>query len=281
MSDTIIMETPAPEVVRVILNRPKNGNAQTNEMLYALDAALMSAARDKRVKVIIIAGAGRHFSTGHDLSEWDEHLRGETPVGPWGGFDAPAQEGYMAYEEEVFFGLCWRWRNIPKPIIAEVQGRVIAAGLMIAWICDLIVASKDATFTDPVVAAGANGVEYFAHPWEFGVRKAKEMLFTGRALTADAALRAGMVNQVVEADKLSETCLALAEEIAVQPAQGLRLAKMAVNQSQDEQGFYNALRSAMGFQHVFHAQQWALYGASSDPNAPDEIKKVIMKPPLE
>jgi enoyl-CoA hydratase len=280
MSNTILIQKPAEHVRRLMLNRPDQANAQTNELLYALDDALSEAARDPDVKVIIIAAAGRHFSAGHDLAEWDEKLTAQEPRGVWGGFDSPAQEGYMAYEEEVFFGLCWRWRNIPKPIIAEVQGKVIAAGLMIAWICDLIVASEDATFMDPVVAAGANGVEYFAHPWELGTRKAKEMLFTGQALTAKAALQAGMVNRVVPRDALEAETLELATIIASQPSFGLRLAKMSVNQVQDEQGFYNSLRSAMSFQHIFHAQQFALHGASADPTAGPRIRQALKRPPL-
>ena len=93
-------------------------------------------------------------------------------------------EGMMAREEEIYLGFCTRWRQLPKPTIAQVQGKVIAGGLMLVWPCDLVVASEDATFSDPVVAFGVNGGEYFAHPWEVGARKAKEMLFTGEPLTA-------------------------------------------------------------------------------------------------
>lgn len=280
MSEVVLVETPADGVRRVVMNRPETGNAQNNRLLYALDAALTEAARDPAVKVIVLAGTGKHFSAGHDLGDWDPLLKNEQPVGMWGGFDAPAQEGYMAFEEEAFFGLCWRWRNIPKPLIAEVQGKVIAAGLMLAWICDIIVAADSATFSDPVVAAGANGVEYFAHPWEVGARKAKEMLFTGQALTAAAAERAGMVNRVVPLDQLPAAALELASTIASQPSMALRLAKMAVNQVQDEQGFYASLRSAMALQHVFHAQQWALHGDASDPGAGPLIRAALKRPPL-
>ena len=280
MSDSVLIETPSEGVRRIVMNRPDQANAQNNRLLYALNDALTDASRDPSVRVIILAGAGRHFSVGHDLGDWDQQLSGEDPVGVWGGFSGPAQEGYMAYEEEAFFGLCWRWRNIPKPLIAAVQGKVIAAGLMLAWVCDIIVAADSATFTDPVVAAGANGVEYFAHPWELGTRKAKEMLFTGQALTAAAAERAGMVNRVVPLENLEAEALALAATIASQPVMGLRLAKMAVNQVQDEQGFYAALRSAMAIQHVFHAQQWALHGQSADPGSGPLIRAALKRPPL-
>jgi enoyl-CoA hydratase len=280
MSDIIRIETPAEGVWRVVLNRPERGNAQNNELLYALDAALVKLARDEQVRVIILAGEGKHFSSGHDLGEFDATLAGVEPVGVWGGFTAPAMEGYMAFEEEAYFGLCWRWRNIPKPLIAEVQGKVIAAGLMLAWICDLIVASEDATFTDPVVAAGANGVEYFAHPWEFGVRKAKEMLFTGQGITARQAERLGMINRVVPREELREATLGMARAIALQPPMGVRLAKMSVNQTQDQQGFYNALRAAMGLQHLSHAHTWALHGDSADPQAGERIRRAIKQPTI-
>ncbi|HAB44730.1 MAG TPA: enoyl-CoA hydratase, partial [Gammaproteobacteria bacterium] len=126
--------------------------------------------------------------------------------------------------------MCWRWRNIPKPIIAEVQGKVIAGGLMLIWVCDMIIASDDASFSDPVVAFGVNGVEYFAHPWEVGVRKAKEMLFTGEAISAEDAKSFGMVNHVVPRAELTEFTTDMAEHIAQRPSFGLKLAKQSVNQ---------------------------------------------------
>jgi enoyl-CoA hydratase len=274
------MEMPAEGICRIVMNRPERGNAQNNELLYALDAALTEASRDVSIRVIILAGEGKHFSSGHDLGQFDQTLEGIDTVGVWGGFSMPAMEGYMAFEEEAYFGLCWRWRNIPKPIIAEVQGKVIAAGLMLAWICDIIVASEDATFTDPVVAAGANGVEYFAHPWEVGVRKAKEMLFTGQGISAKTAERLGMVNRVISRDRLTAETLELAQIIAEKPVMGVRLAKMSVNQTQDEQGFYNALRAAMGLQHLSHAQSWAVHGDSADASAGALIRRTLGLPLL-
>lgn len=281
MSEIVLKEYPAPNVGRVVLNRPNKGNAQNNQLLYDLDAALMEMSRDSSIRVIILASKGKHFSTGHDLAEFDSKLSNVHPQGPWGGYDQPAQEGYMAFEEESYFGLCWRWRNIPKPVIAEVKGRVIAGGLMLMWVCDLILADEGTTFSDPVVANGVNGVEYFAHPWELGPRKAKEFLFTGRAMNAQLAAQCGMINRVVETGKLEQETLDLATEIANQPNMGLRLAKMAVNQTQDAQGFWVALRSAMGLQHLAHAQHWAVHGSSAPPDAFDAISSVLKKSPLK
>ncbi|WP_439569801.1 enoyl-CoA hydratase [Sphingopyxis sp.] len=277
----IKIENPEEGIRRIVLARPDRANAQNNRLLYDLDKALTDASRDPAVRVILLAAEGRHFSAGHDLADFDPHLADVDLRGVWGGFDQPAQEGYMAFEEEAYFGLCWRWRNIPKPLVAEVQGKVIAAGLMLVWICDLVVASEDATFTDPVVGAGFNGVEYFAHPWELGPRKAKEMLFTGQGLTAAAAERAGMVNRVVPRAELEAHCLELARSIAAMPPMGTRLAKMAVNAAQDEQGFYSALRHAMAIQHLAHAQQWALHGVSADPGAFDKIGAILKRGPLD
>lgn len=277
---SVLYEKAGSRIARVTLNRPDKANAQSYEMLYALNDAFDRAVADDDVRVIVLAAAGRHFSSGHDLAGGKFSLA-EHAVGQWGGFDAPGMEGHWAREEEVYFGLCWRWRNIPKVLIAEVQGKVIAGGLMLVWPCDLVVASEDATFSDPVVAFGANGVEYFGHPWELGVRKAKEMLFTGRSITAKVAYQLGMVNRVVPTEKLTEETMALAEEIAVQPMMGLKTAKESVNQMQDAQGYYNALRSAMSLQQLAHAQNYIVHQMAVDPNGMRIIKDLGKKPPLE
>jgi enoyl-CoA hydratase len=215
---TIRYEHPASGVARVVLARPETRNAQNRRLLYEVNDAFDLAAQDEDVKVIILAADGPHFSSGHDLRDFPVstnstggRLEGHTPVGCWGGFDLPGIQGWMAMEEEVFLGLCWRWRNFPKPTIAQVQGKALAGGLMLVWVCDFIVAASDAEFSDPVVAFGVNGHEFFVHPWELGHRRAKEMLFTGGAVTAEEARMLGMVNHVVEPDQLGAFTLDLAE----------------------------------------------------------------------
>lgn len=277
---TVLYEKVGERIARVTLNRPEVANAQNYDMLYALNDAFDRAVADDDIRVIVLAANGKHFSSGHDLSGGKFDLQANA-ISQWGGYSAPGMEGHWAREEEVYFGLCWRWRNIPKVLIAEVQGKVIAGGLMLVWPCDLVVAAEDATFSDPVVAFGANGVEYFGHPWEVGVRKAKEMLFTGRAITAKVAREMGMVNRVVPADKLTEEAMALAEEVAVQPMMGLKTAKESVNQMQDEQGFYNALRSAMSMQQLAHAQNYIVHKMAVDPEGMQIIKGLGKKPPLD
>tara|TARA_R110002072_G_scaffold12295_4_gene53583 strand:- start:17528 stop:18367 length:840 start_codon:yes stop_codon:yes gene_type:complete len=264
MSDSVRYEGPTNGVARIVLDRADARNAQDKAMLYELNDAFDRAAQDNEVKVIVLAAEGPHFSSGHDLrdgSTMDEFK----PVSNWGGFDLPGSEGYMAIEQEIYLGLCWRWRNLPKPTIAEVQGKVIAGGLMLVWVCDLIVAADDAAFSDPVVAFGVNGVEYFAHPWEVGVRKAKEMLFTGEAISAAEAMQLGMVNHVVPAIELKDRTRQMAEHIAKRPSMGLKLAKQSVNQMQDAQGLWTALQSAMSLQQLGHANNHQVHGMGIDP----------------
>jgi enoyl-CoA hydratase len=176
MSDTgyerIRYEIPAPGVARVTLARADKRNAQDRRMLYEIDGAYTTAMRDDAVKVVVLAADGPDFSSGHDLRDTEDVAAFDTVTGA-GGFDEPGQHGHMAVEEEIYLGLCWRWRNLPKPLIAQVQGRVIAGGLMLVWPCDLIIASDDALFSDPVVAFGVNGHEFFVHAWELGARKAE------------------------------------------------------------------------------------------------------------
>jgi enoyl-CoA hydratase len=237
-------ERPAERVARIVLARPEMANAQDYRMISELNEAFDVAARDDEVRVIVLAADGNHFSSGHDLRAGTD-MSDIDPIGTWCCFGADGAEGYMATEAEMYVGMCWRWRNIPKPTIAQVQGKVIAGGLMLVWPMDLVVCSDDATFADPVVAFCMNGHEYFTHAFEAGARLAKEMLFTGRAVTADEAYRRGMVNQVVPRDELEATTLALAEHIARRPMFGLTLAKQSVNNSLDAMGMYSAIQSGV------------------------------------
>lgn len=277
----VLYEQPSEGVIRIVLNRPDKANAQNLKMLYGLNEALDKAAADDSVRVIIVAAAGKHFSSGHGpMGGDDDYSLNDVAIGTSLGFAQPGPEGHWAFEEEVFFGLCWRWRNIPKPTIAEVQGKVIAGGLMLVWPFDLVVAAESATFQDPVVAFGVNGVEYFAHPWEFGVRKAKEMLFTGRAITAATAKELGMVNQVVPDAELAAATLELAKEIAEQPMMGLKAAKESVNQMQNSQGLYESLRSAMIVQQLSHSHNKVVHGIVVEPGGGKAVRDLVKKPPL-
>jgi len=99
-------------------------------------------------------------------------------------------------EWHYFFQNTLRWRNLRKITVAQVHGKVISAGLMLMWACDLIVAAEDTLFMDVVgTRLGMCGMEYFAHPWEFGPRKTKELMLTSDAIDADEAHRLGMVSK--------------------------------------------------------------------------------------
>jgi enoyl-CoA hydratase len=275
-TDLIRYESHDTGVARIVLNRGDVGNAQNKALIYALNDAFDRAAHDDAVKVIILAAEGKHFSTGHDMRDRSPVADFE-PIGNWGGFGLPGAEGHMAFEHELYLGMCWRWRNLPKPTIAEVQGKVIAAGLMLMWVCDLVIAADNASFSDPVVAFGVNGVEYFAHPWEVGVRKAKEMLFTGEAISAEEGRTLGMVNRVVPLADLPARTMELAEHIAQRPSIGLKLAKQSVNQMQDAQGIWTALQAAMSLQQLGHAHNRIVHGYPADPAGAKVIREQAKK----
>ena len=268
---TIRYDIPVERVARITLARPEKANAQDYTMLSEINEAFDQAANDPEVRVIVLAADGKHFSSGHDLAAGTS-MDDVDAIGTWRNFDAPGAEGYMATEVEMYIGLCWRWRNLPKPTIAQVQGKVIAGGLMLVWPMDLIVCADDASFSDPVVAFGVNGHEYFTHPFEVGARLAKDMLFTGRAITADEAHRAGMVSRVVPRDELEDTTLELASHIAKRPMFGLNLAKQSVNHTLDAMGMYTAIQSAFGLHQVGHNHNFRLHGMLVDPSGIDVIR---------
>jgi enoyl-CoA hydratase len=243
-------------VAFVTLNRPDYRNAQNSVMTYALDAAFERAVEDDEVKVIVLAGNGKHFSAGHDIGTpgRDHHVHYDNKaVMWWDHVDRPGGDQRFAREMEVYLGMCRRWREIPKPTIAMVQGACIAGGLMLAWVCDLIVASDDAFFSDPVVRMGIPGVEYFAHPWMMNPRFAKEILYTGDRFPAQRAYEVGMINRVVPREDLEKETLAIAGRIAAMPRFGLALTKKAVNQCEDQMGMRNGMDSVFGLHHFAHA----------------------------
>ncbi|MEU3274882.1 enoyl-CoA hydratase [Saccharomonospora sp. NPDC006951] len=270
-ADLIRYELAEPGVARIVLARPGKRNAQNRDLLLALDDAYRRAVRDERVRVIILAAEGPDFSAGHDL-EADWSMEGVESRTLTGGFDAPGAEGWFATEEELFTGLCLRWRDLPLPTIAEVRGRVIGGGLMLVWPCDLIVAADDASFVDPVVAFDMNGAEYFTHLWELGARRAKEMLFTGERITAQQAHDIGMVNHVVPGDELETTTMAIAKRIARRPAFGIRLAKRAINQGLDLQGQRAAVEAAFSAHQLAHNHNQRLHGGLVDPRGAAVIR---------
>jgi enoyl-CoA hydratase len=255
MADEVLYDVRG-RVAVITLNRPEYANAQNSAMTYALDAAFARAVNDDRVGVAVLAGAGKHFCGGHDIGtpgrDVDQSFDRQAVLW-WDHVGKAGADARYAREMEVYLGMCRRWREIPKPVIAMVHGACIAGGLMLAWVCDLIVAADDAFFADPVVRMGIPGVEYFAHPWLLGPRLAKEVLFTGGRFGAERAYQAGMVSRVVPRAALEAETLGLAEQVAEMPAFGLALAKRAVNQCEDLMGMRPGMDAVFGLHHLAHA----------------------------
>ncbi|HNM85103.1 MAG: enoyl-CoA hydratase [Mycobacterium sp.] len=243
-------------IARIWLNRPAEANAQNRTLLVQLDGAFRRAEADDEVRVIILAGRGKNFSAGHDMGS-EEALRDYMP-GPdqhptykvdGGTRPGPVESLYLQEWHHYFENTC-RWRDLRKITIAQVQGNAISAGLMLIWACDLIVAADNAKFSDVVaVRLGMPGVEYFAHPWEFGPRKAKELLLTGDSLDAEEAYRLGMVSKVFPVDELDDKTLEFARRIAERPTMATLLIKDSVNAAADSMGFTESLR------HTFHIHE--------------------------
>lgn len=246
-------------IARITLNRPQARNAQNRGMLVELGAAFVAAEADDDVRVVILTGAGPSFSAGHDMGS-EVMLREMTP-GPDAhpttrihGGSRHGVESQALQEWHYFFSNTVAWRKVGKITIAQVQGNVLAAGLMLAWACDLIVASTDTVFADVVgTRLGMCGVEYFAHPWEFGPRKAKELLLTGDCIDADEAHRLGMVSKVFPPERLAQDTLEFARRIAKLPSITSLLIKESVNQAVDAMGFTSALSGAFTLHQLNHA----------------------------
>ncbi|WP_374024247.1 enoyl-CoA hydratase [Mycobacterium sp. HNNTM2301] len=248
-------------IARIWLNRPEAHNAQSRGLLIQLDEAFLRAEADDTVRVVILAARGRNFSAGHDLgSELAIAERGQLPSFRInGGTRDPIVEKIYLQEWHYFFQNTCRWRDLRKITIAQVQGNAISAGLMLIWACDLIVAADNAKFSDVVaVRLGMPGVEYYAHPWEFGPRKAKELLLTGDSLDADEAYRLGMVSKVFPVDELADKTLEFARRIADRPTMAALLVKDSVNAASDAMGFTEALRHAFHIHELGHAH-WAAH----------------------
>jgi len=265
--DNAIYETEEPVlydvregIATLTMNRPGFNNAQNSQMTYALDAGFRRAVDDDSVKVIVLRGAGKHFSAGHDIGTPGRDINKpfERQSLWWDHTNKPGAEQLFAREQEVYLGMCRRWHDLPKPTIAMVQGACVAGGLMLAWVCDLIVASDDAFFQDPVVRMGIPGVEYFAHVHELNPRIAKEFLFLGDRMKADRAYMMGMVNRVVPRDELEAQTYEMATRIAQQPRLGLALTKTVINRVEELQGLRATMDVAFGYHHFAHAHSQAL-----------------------
>lgn len=251
-------------VAWVWLSRPEYANTQNYRMLDEVDGWFRRATEDPDIRVIVLAGDGKHFSSGHDLGTpdydkqlprerktlWDDHLT-KDPQG--------AERQYVV-EQDVYLGLCRRWQDMSKPAIAMVQGACISGGMMLAMACDMIVASDDAFFQDPVVKLGIPSVEYCAHLLELPPRIAREFIYLGQRMPAQRAYDLGMINRVVPRAELEAEVTKIAEEIATRPAFAMTLSKRAVNFIEDLRGKRTAMEGIFHMHHLGHAHNQLMSG---------------------
>ncbi len=228
-------------VATITLARPAAANAQSSQMITELDAAFAAADADDAVRVVVLAAEGKHFSAGHDLKEI---LAGEEH---WAALRA-TPEGKLRHEQVMYWDKLVKIRDFRKPTIAAVQGTCAAAGLMLACMCDLIVAADDARFSNPVARMSGVGVELLVEPWELGARKAKEFMLCGTTLDAAEAQRHGLVNRVVPRAELAAAARALADEVALVPPVTAEAIKASVNHMLDAAG----QRESWRFHFVIH-----------------------------
>ena len=219
-------------VATITLNRPAYRNAQGYRMLDEIDAAFDLARPDEAVKVVLVRGAGGVFSTGHDLGT-PEALDYRKALG--------AKPGIQTYDQfkKYNLDLLMKWRNFEKPTIAMVEGYCIYAGWMLAACMDVVFAAEDAEFL-------GGFVEYNSIPWDIGARRAKELCFESRFITAAEAARYGFVNRVLAKADLERETYAWARRVAENSPEALRMAKVQMNKAQDAQGFSSALEDSLG-----------------------------------
>lgn len=217
------------EIIR--LNRPRYRNAQSRIMLEEMNTAFAAAELDNAVHVIVLAGAGDHFSAGHDLGTPEEvEDRNQKPFG----------EGVLAQLNRswhLFVDSSLRWRDVKKPTIAQVQGYCIFGGFLIASCMDIIIAADDAKFLP-------SHLQMHTAPWDLGIRKAKQLLFENRFMHAQEALELGLVTEVVPRAHLESAVMAQAERFAVNDLLTLRMLKHSINAAQDSMGYRNAIQAA-------------------------------------
>jgi len=242
--DTLLYEVDGA-VATITMNRPEVANAQNTALIDDLDAAFDEADADDAVRVVVLAGAGEHFSSGHDLKA----LVGQEAPDAWVAMrDTP--EGKFHHEKVMYFDRCVRIHDFRKPTIAAVQGSCVAAGLMLACMCDLIVAADDAVFQNPVLRMTGAGVELLVEPWELGIRKAKEFLLTGDRIDAAEAWRLGLVNKVVPRVELMAATRALADKVALVPPVTAQVVKASINNVGELQG------KSQSWKYHFMAHHW-------------------------
>ena len=269
MSDEPVVYRVEGHVATITMNRPEVANAQDTALIDGIDRCLDDADDDDEVRVVVLAGAGKHFSAGHDLKA----LVGGAEPDRWVAM-RETPEGKFHHEQVMYYQRCLRLYAFRKPTIAQVQGAVVAAGLMLACMCDLIVAADDAMFSNPVLRMTGAGVELLVEPWELGIRKAKEFPWTGEKIDAQEAWRLGLVNRVVPAAELAERTRELAERVALVPPTTAQVVKDTINNSATLMGKEESWKYHFMAHHWMHNTATAL-GALEARKAKPSMKEVF------
>ncbi|MDQ1360208.1 MAG: enoyl-CoA hydratase [Acidimicrobiaceae bacterium] len=253
MTDEVVLYQVDGHVATITMNRPEVANAQDTAVIDGIDHFLDVADDDDEVRVVILGGSGKHFSAGHDLKA----LVVGADDDPWVTM-RETPEGKFRHEQVMYYDRCRRLYAFRKPTIARVQGATVAAGLMLACMCDLIMAADDATFSNPVLRMTGAGVELLVEPWELGIRKAKEFLWTGETIDAQEAWRLGLVNRVVPAAQLAERTRELADRIALVPPTTAQVVKDTINNSATLMGKEESWKYHFMAHHWMHNTSTAL-----------------------
>jgi len=238
-ADGVVLAEPTAWGVRLVLNRPDKLNAISVELREALDAAVADAVADERVRVIVIAGAGRAFCAGYDLSE-------AAPDSAWGWREV------LARDVEATMAI---WR-CPKPVIAQVHGYALAGGLELAMACDLIVTAEDAQLGEPEIRFGSAPVTLLM-PYLIGQKKTRELLMTGDLIDGLEAHRIGLVNRAVPADRLAVEVDALADRLARVPGDVMEPTKLMLNRAMEAAGFLDAVAAGLDLQSFVNMSETA------------------------
>jgi len=245
-ADEVVRYEVEGAVATITMNRPEVANAQDSALIDAIDAGFDRADADDDVRVVVLAGAGKHFSAGHDLKA----IVTEAPSDEWVKM-RETPEGKFRHEQVMYVERCRRIHDFRKPTIAAVQGKCIAAGLMLASMCDLIVAADDAKFSNPVLRMSGAAVELLVEPWELGIRQAKEFLLGAEEIDAQEAWRLGLVNKVVPRAELAGRTRDLADRIALVPPVTAQVVKGSINH------VWELMGQRASWQYHFMAHQWA------------------------
>lgn len=233
----------------VTMNRPQKRNAINKQMITEMSEAFRRAENNEDVRVIILNGEGPCFSAGHDLSVEEKYPN--------------TSEERIKWERKYYFDEIMYLRNLRKPVISEVHSYCIAAALVLALVADIVIASDDAVFSDPVVRMGANSQEVMILPWLIGEKKAKELLFTGDSFTAAEAEKLGMINKVVSRKDLTSTVNQMAKRIAFMPPIAVSLVKESINNTLDNMGYTNSMKMHFSSHLLSHSTEEAKKGMGS------------------